>query len=196
MPFSFSFFLFIIFFFFFFRFSSPSFCRSRCSPSLFLFRSFCHFVLSFFVCFLYRLLRLSFRFPAFLGGGFCCSVISSRRYTPRALLASLKYAYFSCVLSLVFFRLFSSFPFSISIWTSFVSSCLSGGYYELVPPTRGTYFLQTFAPCIFLVMKQNLAGLFFTTTPTNDLVRLLCYLFSTVRCDLLFLRFLANFDPN
>ena len=75
-------------------------CRSPCSRSLFLFRSFCPFVLSFSVCFLYRLLRFSFCFPAFLGGGFCYySVISARRYTPPALLASLKYAYSPCVLS-------------------------------------------------------------------------------------------------
>ena len=53
-----------------------------CSPSFFLFPSFCLFVSSFSVCFLYRLLRFSFRFPAFLGGGFCCSVVSSWRYTP------------------------------------------------------------------------------------------------------------------
>ena len=54
---------------------------------------------SFTVWFLYRLLRFYFRFPAFLGGGFCYSDISSRRYTPAALLASLKYAYSPCVLS-------------------------------------------------------------------------------------------------
>ena len=58
-------------------------------PSLFLFRSFCPFFLSFSVCFLYRLLRIYFRFSAFLRGGFCYSAISSRRYTPPALLASL-----------------------------------------------------------------------------------------------------------
>ena len=34
-----------------------------------------------------------------LGGGFCYSVISPRRYTPPALLASLKHAYSPCVLS-------------------------------------------------------------------------------------------------
>ena len=40
------------------------------------------FVLSFSVCFLYRL-RFYFRLSALLGGsGFCYSVISSRRYTP------------------------------------------------------------------------------------------------------------------
>ena len=79
---------FFSFFFLRFIFISP-FCRSPCSPSpfLFLFRSFCTFVLSFSVCFLYRLRRFYFR--AFLGGGFCYSVSSSRRYTPPAFLASL-----------------------------------------------------------------------------------------------------------
>ena len=42
---------------------------------------------------------LLLRFPAFLGGEFCYSVISYRRYTLPALLASLKYAYSPCVLS-------------------------------------------------------------------------------------------------
>ena len=36
---------------------------------------------------------------SYLGGGFYFSVISSRRYTPPALLASLKYAHSPCVLS-------------------------------------------------------------------------------------------------
>ena len=123
---------FFSFFFLRFIFISP-FCRSPCSPSpsLFFFRSFCPFVLSFSVCFLYRLLRFYFRIPAFLGGGFCYSVISSRRYTPPALLASLKYACFPLAYCLLAFLMltylyfcFSSFPFSISIWTAFVSSCL------------------------------------------------------------------------
>ena len=42
--------------------------------------------------------RFYFRFPAFLGGGFCYSVISSRRYIPPALLVNLKYAYSPCVM--------------------------------------------------------------------------------------------------
>ena len=112
MPFSFSFFLFPIFLFSFFVFPL-FFCRSPCSPSLFLFRSFCPFFLSFsvFRLFLYRLLRFSFRFLAFLGGGFCYSVISSRRYTPPALLASLKYAYSPCVLSFLALLMLSYFIF-------------------------------------------------------------------------------------
>ena len=67
--------------FFFLRFSSP-FCRSPCSPSF--------FVLSFFRLFLAPPSSFFFRFPAFLGGGFCYSVISSWCHTPLALLASLK----------------------------------------------------------------------------------------------------------
>ena len=83
----------------FFVFYPSPFCRSPCPiPSSF-FARFCPFVLSFSVWFLYRLLRFYFRFPAFLCGGFCCSVISSRRYTPPALLASLKYTYSPCMLS-------------------------------------------------------------------------------------------------
>ena len=60
------------------RFSSP-FRRSPSSPSFFRFVfSSCRFS----VCFLYRLLRFPSRFPAFLGSGFCYSVVSSRCYTP------------------------------------------------------------------------------------------------------------------
>ena len=97
----FSFFFFFFFSFFFLRFFSSPFGRSPCSPSpsLFLFRSFCPFVLSFSVSFSYRVLPFSFRFHAFLGGGYCYSVVRSRRYTPPALLASLKHAYSPCVLS-------------------------------------------------------------------------------------------------
>ena len=88
--------------FFFLRFSSP-FCRSPCSPSLLLFRSFCPLVLSFSVCFLYRLLRFSLRFPAFPWWRILllCFFILSRLFAPppHALLATLKYAYSPCVLS-------------------------------------------------------------------------------------------------
>ena len=63
MPFSFSFFSFLFFSFLSFFVVPLLFCRSPCSPSLFLFLSFCPFVLSFSVCFFYRLLRFSFRFP-------------------------------------------------------------------------------------------------------------------------------------
>ena len=76
------------------------FSLSFLSFSVFPFRRFVpfSFVLSFRLvvfafCFLDRVLRFSFRFPAFLGGGFCYSVISSRPYHPPALLASLKYSY-------------------------------------------------------------------------------------------------------
>ena len=127
-PFPFLFFLFFSFFFFVFR----SILSFSVFPFLFsFFRSFYPFVLSCSVCFSYRLLRSSFCFPAFLGGGFCYSVTSSRRYIPPAILARLKYMRIllcvlsSCVPDVVFSCFFfSSFPFSISIWTSFVSSCL------------------------------------------------------------------------
>ena len=60
-------------------------------------------------------------------------VILSRRDTPPAFLASLKSELCVFPLRAVFvlellmlklFLFFSSFPFSISIWTSFVSSCV------------------------------------------------------------------------
>ena len=81
---------------FFLCFLSSPFCRSPCPIAWSFFVRFCPLVLSFSVRFLYRFLRFYFRFPAFLCGEFCYSVISSRRYTPRALLASLKYAYCPC----------------------------------------------------------------------------------------------------
>ena len=81
---------------FFLRFLSSPFCRSPCPIAWSFFVRFCPLVLSFSVRFLYPFLRFYFRFPAFLCGEFCYSVISSRRYTPRALLASLKYAYCPC----------------------------------------------------------------------------------------------------
>ena len=109
LPFSFSFLLFLRFLF-----ASP-FCRSPCSPSpsLFLFRSFCRF--PFVSCIAF----FTFIFAS-LRSLVADSVISSRRYTPPALLASLKYAYSPCVDVDLFLFFFSSFPFSISIWTSFV----------------------------------------------------------------------------
>ena len=68
------------------------FCRSPCSPCFFFVRivlSSCRFPFVSCIAFF----AFSFRFPAFLGGRFCYSVILPRRYTPPALLASLKYAY-------------------------------------------------------------------------------------------------------
>ena len=72
-PFSFSFLLFFL------RFSSP-FMSSSVFPVLFPFSS-CRFS----VCCI-AFVAFLFTFPAFLGGGFCYSVISSRRYVhpPRA----------------------------------------------------------------------------------------------------------------
>ena len=84
-------------------------------------------------------IRFSFRFPAFLGGGFWYSVISSRPYTPPALLASLKYAYSPCVLSscvvhVDFFFFFSSlhslFRCRLDIVCFIISFCC--GYYAVL----------------------------------------------------------------
>ena len=61
-------------------------------------------------------LPFSFRFPAFLGAGFCYSLISSRRHTPPAPLRAwdmcipLACCFLSCVLNVDLFY-FSSLPF-------------------------------------------------------------------------------------
>ena len=99
-PLSFSFFLFFLVFFV-VRFSSP-FCRSPCSPSLFLFS----FVLSFRIL-VFRLFLVSpsstfFSLPCFPWWRillFCYFVSALRRTPSPALLASLKYACSPCVLS-------------------------------------------------------------------------------------------------
>ena len=77
------------------------------------------------------------------GGGFCYSVISSRRYTPprapcepQVCVFPLRAVFFflaSLMLTYLYFSsFFSSFPFSISIWTSFVFILsFSCGYYAV-----------------------------------------------------------------
>ena len=60
---------------------------------------------SFFRLFIITFVAFLFASLLFLGGGFCYSVLSSRRYTPPALIASLNYAYSPCVLSSFFFLL-------------------------------------------------------------------------------------------
>ena len=101
------------------------------SVFLFLFRflfSSCRFS----VGFLYRLLRFSFRFPAFLDGGFCYSVISSRCYTPpraacepEVCVFPLRAVFFLALLRLIYFIFLFFLPFFLfRFWTSFVSSCL------------------------------------------------------------------------
>ena len=110
MPFSFSFFSF--FFFLFFVFHLPFVVLRVPFPF-----PFCRF--PFVSCTKYRLLRFSFHFPAFLGGRFCYSAISFRRYAPPALLATLKYAYevfpiACCLLSCVLDVDLPRFPFSLS----------------------------------------------------------------------------------
>ena len=69
------------------------------SHSSFYFRSFCPVAFSFSGCFLNRLLCFYFRFH---GGGLCYYAITSRRYAPLALLATLKNAYSPCPLRTVF----------------------------------------------------------------------------------------------
>ena len=75
----------------------------------------------------------------FLGGGFCCSVFSSRRYIPPALLASLKYACSPCVL-----------------YYFFVLSCvadvdLSWFFSSLYSLFRVRFGHRLFSSCLFLV---------------------------------------------
>ena len=110
------------------------------SAFLFLFRfvfSSCRFP----VCFLYRFLRFSFLFPAFLAVGFRYSVdIASLCSAPPALLASQKYAYSPCVLSsflrsscLLILRsihlfLFSSLQFSFRFGHCFIQFLSCGRY--------------------------------------------------------------------
>ena len=69
------------------------------SHSSFYFRSFCPVAFSFSGCFLNRLLCFYFRFH---GGGLCYYAITSRRYAPLALLATLKNAYSPCPYRAVF----------------------------------------------------------------------------------------------
>ena len=99
--------------------------------------SFCLFVLSFSVCFLYHLIRFSFRFPALLGGGSFSSV-SVLRTPPQRCLRACKYAYPPCVLSswvlrlasyslLIFSSLRSLFRFDLDV-VCLILSC-SCGYY-------------------------------------------------------------------
>ena len=99
---------FFLFPFFIFFFLSFSFCRSPFSPSF----SCCLFVLSFSVCFLYRLL-LSFRFPTLLNGGFCyfVSVLNPPRAAcePASTRIPLACCTLSCVLP-VYLLYFSSLP--------------------------------------------------------------------------------------
>ena len=154
--------------FFVFVFVSPlfrfPFVVPRFPPSF----SFCLFI----VCFLYRLLRFSFRFPALLGGGFCYSVFFCLGATtpppPRCLRACK-----SCVLPLraVFFLAFLLFiygiflvflPFSISIWASCVSSCLFLVGIMLSPRFRFLRFCcESFS---IYILVQNI-GPFFGSIP-------------------------------
>ena len=153
------------------------------SRSLFFFVRFCPFVLSFPVWFLDRLLRFYFRFPAFLGSGFCYSVISSRRYTPPALLVSLKYAYSPCVLSLLalltylyFFLLFLTFfDFDLGIvcfrpaFFLWVLYCLLGFGF-----CCDSFSISYIYVCILI---RTYADLTFLLSEVYDLFQLLCIVF-------------------
>ena len=135
---------------------------------------FCPVVLSFSVWFLYRLLRFHFRFPAFLGGGFCYSVISSRRCTPPALLAGLKYAYSACVL-------FSSFFLALLMLTYlrfFFSSFLPFFDFDLDS--------VCFHPVFFLWVLCCLLGFGFGCDSFSILVMISIYLGTYVRWSNLF----------
>ena len=126
------------------------------------------FVLSLPVWFLYRLLRFYFPFPALLGGGFCYSVISSRRYTPPqrswwasrmriplaccllACVADVDFFFFSSLPALTRFRfghrLFSScfFLWVLCCLLGFGSCCDSFSISSLLPPssTRRRFYPQ------------------------------------------------------
>ena len=103
---------FFLFFPFFFVFPFPFFCRSS-FPSSF---SFCLFVLSFFVCFSYRLLRFFFRFSALLSGEFCYFVSALHPPCAACEPANLRIPLVRCILSFlallvfIYFIFFSSFP--------------------------------------------------------------------------------------
>ena len=113
---------------------SPSFsfpfCRSSISPTLPL----CLFVLSFFVCFLYRLLRF-FCFASLLSL-VADYVLLSRCYIPPAMLVSQSAyspyvlpAFFSCVVAFYLFNIYSLpslfFDFDLDV-VCFILSCSCG----------------------------------------------------------------------
>ena len=141
------------------------FCRCHCPPSLFLFRSFRPFVLSFafvscIACFPFFSLPC---FPWWRILLFCYFV--SALHPPR--LASVKYACSPCVQSLCvfdvdfFFFFFSSVPFPISIWTSCVSSCLFLVGTMLSPRFRYLLRLVWHMICILIRRYADLTFLFF-----------------------------------
>ena len=164
-----SFFPFFLFFFssfFFFPFF-----RSPCPIPCSFFVRFRPFVLPFSVWFLYRLLCFCFRFPAFLGGGFCYSVISSRRYTPprapcepEVCVFPLRAVFFLYSVADTFIFFFSSCPFSISIWTSFVFILsFSCGYYAVssVSVSAGTRLAYVRVWYVWCILIRTYADLTF-----------------------------------
>ena len=155
-------FVFPFFIFFFSSFFSSAFRRSPCPIPCSFFVRFCPFVLSFSVWFLYRLLRFYFRFPAFLGGGFCYSVISSGRYTSPGLLASLKYVYSPCVQSSCVADV------DLSLFSSSLPSLF-----------RFRFGHRLFSSCLFLVGTCCLLGFGFCCDSFSILVWCICILIRT-----------------
>ena len=114
------------------------------------------------VCFLYRLLR------------FFCSLPCSPRWwilsfclgdTPLRCLRACRSAYSPCVLCAVFFScvvdfylfIFLFLYFSISIWTSFVSSCLLVGIIYAVSS------VSVSVVCVFFTLNRS----FYPSTPST-----------------------------
>ena len=95
---------------------------------------------SFFRLFIITFVAFLFASLLFLGGGFCYSVISSRRYTPPALIASLNYAYSPCVLSSFFFLLCCVADVDLSFFFSFLPAHF-----------RFRFGHRLFSSCLFLV---------------------------------------------
>ena len=138
------------------------------------------FVLPFSVCFSYRLLRFSFRFSAFLGGGLC-SVLLSRCYTPSALLASrrrrvpLMRCLLSCVLAFVYFILLlflTIFDFYLDVVCFIVSS---REYYAV--SSASVSFGTRLAYDIYLIRTYTLISPFLFSSEVYDLFHLLCVIF-------------------
>ena len=131
------------------------------------------FVLSFSVCFLCRLVRFSFRFPAHLGGGFCpfflvlqppraaCEPACMRIPLVYCLLAFLLFIYF------IFFCSFPFFDFDLDVVCSILS--FSCAYYavssvlvllRLVKRMIRTGHVHTLISTLFLCEVQDFVSVF------------------------------------
>ena len=146
------------------------------------------FVLSFrlvvFCLFLVSPSSHCFPFPGFLGGGFCHSVFSSRRYKPPALIVSLKHAYYPSMLSTflrcwcwtldIFLLFLPFFDFDLDI-ACFILS-FSCGYYSVssVSVSAATRFPYDMYICIVIRTYADLTFLF--QSGAYNLFQLLCEL--------------------